>query len=81
MEVIKYNTQLRLNFLSVTIGAFDGIHNGHKKLFQNLPFEGLKTAVITFSTHPDYLLGKRENEGYLDSFEEKLKTFESYKID
>ena len=81
MEVIKYNTQLRLSSLSVTIGAFDGIHNGHKKLFQNLFFEGLKTAVITFSTHPDYLLGKRENEGYLDSFEEKLKTFESYKID
>lgn len=81
MEVIKYNPSIQLEPLSVTIGAFDGIHEGHKKLFRNLYFEGLKTAVITFSTHPDYLLGKREDEGYLDSFDEKLKMFASFKID
>ena len=81
MEVIKYNPSIQLEPLSVTIGAFDGIHEGHKKLFRNLYFEGLKTAVITFSTHPDYLLGKREDEGYLDSFDEKLKIFASFKID
>ncbi len=67
--------------LSVTIGAFDGIHQGHIKIFQNLAYNDLKTAVISFKIHPDYSLNKRVNQGNIMTIEEKTKIFENYGID
>lgn len=82
MEIIRYqeifNNQISL---SVTIGAFDGIHQGHINILRKLSYEGLKTAVISFAIHPDYSLNKRVDQGYVMTLEEKIKIFEEYKID
>lgn len=82
MEVIKYNnTNLSLGNLSVAIGAFDGIHKGHIEIFKNLGYLDYKKAIITFTNHPDYTLGKRENDGFLCNETDKLEIFKLYDID
>lgn len=80
MEIINYINGYIAN-LSVTIGAFDGIHKGHLQIFKKLPYPNLKTAVITFKNHPDYSLHKRKYNGYLLSFSEKKEIIKSYDID
>lgn len=73
--------------LIVTIGAFDGIHIGHKRLFTELLDEktrrgrSYKTAVITFDKHPDFYLNKRADKLIIESNINKYKEFESFGID
>ncbi len=61
-QVIKQGTTLHGVGLAATIGMFDGVHRGHATLLQALKTEaqkaGLKTAVVTFSEHPQNVLGK-----------------------
>ena len=71
MKIIHFNLEdndkyiLDNEQLLVTIGAFDGIHLGHKKLLEKLISEkknkgnNYKTAVLTFDIHPDFTLEKR----------------------
>ena len=44
----------------VTIGKFDGLHDGHKKIIKTLCFEAkknnLKSVVYTFNTNPKIVL-------------------------
>jgi FAD synthase len=73
--------------LIVTIGAFDALHIGHKKLFSELINEKMKrgheykTAVITFSKHPDFYLNKREENNILETDYNKLQSFSDYNLD
>lgn len=56
MEYLKGTTDFNIAQESVvTLGKFDGIHNGHKKLLSKvkaLAGEQLKTVIFTFSIHP-----------------------------
>lgn len=70
----------------LTIGAFDGIHLGHKRLFDELQKEkknncNYKSAVLTFLKHPDLILKKREDGIILDRTKAKFVDFESLGID
>ena len=68
---------------SCTIGAFDGIHLGHLKIFNELinNSEGYKKIIITFSNHPDYSLNKRDDFGLINSNEEKIEIFNELGFD
>lgn len=88
MELIRlhYNQKLQLDRPTVAvIGQFDGIHIGHMSLIdqakQIATKEKMQTAVITFDPHPDYILHKRPNEGYITPLSQKIKIFESLDID
>ncbi len=59
-----------------TVGFFDGVHQGHRFLIEQLKNaakkQGLPSAVITFPVHPRKVLDKTFCPELLNSFEEKL---------
>lgn len=85
MELIYATDKKIINDkLVATIGMFDGVHLGHDKVFKKLEevakSSNLKSCIITFKEHPDFVLHK-SNLGCLTSFEERLKLFDNYSID
>lgn len=60
---------------AVTLGNFDGVHKGHRKLIETAKEyaekENLKSVVFTFKPHPMFIFGNRENNALIMSPEEK----------
>ena len=87
MKIIKSNTIKipKSNFNITTIGSFDGIHLGHKKILQTITKTAKKnngkSILITFWPHPRYVLKKNNDFKLLTSLDEKIKIFEENKID
>lgn len=87
MKIIKSNTiQIpKSNYNVATIGSFDGIHLGHKKILQTITKTAKKnngkSILITFWPHPRYVLNKNNNLKLLTSLKEKVKIFKENKID
>lgn len=87
MEVVK--DIKNWNFIDrsiVTIGTFDGVHRGHKKLLQKLihirKSKGGKSVVFTFEPHPRKVLFPNQTDLQLiSSLEEKIKLMEAEGID
>ncbi len=57
---------------AVTVGVFDGVHLGHRALLSNYhpPYP---TLVVTLTTHPSFVLGRRDSEYWLDDPDEHLQ--------
>ncbi len=69
----------------VTIGTFDGVHNGHKIIIESLKklattING-ETVVITFDPHPRSLLQPNAPLLLLNTLQEKIDLFETLGID
>lgn len=87
MEVVK--DIKNWNFIDrsiVTIGTFDGVHRGHKKLLQKLIHirknKGGKSVVFTFEPHPRKVLFPNQTDLQLiSSLDEKIKLMEAEGID
>lgn len=60
----------------VVVGMFDGVHLGHQQLLGRLINEsrlrGLKSLVVTFRSHPSFVLGRRGSEMWLDEEQERI---------
>ncbi len=87
MELIEFNDYLKnvkLPSLVVTIGDFDGIHLAHQQLLEETikigKLKNAKTAVITFSPHPDVVLKNKKNFE-LTSLIDKLCFFNKWDFD
>lgn len=70
----------------VTIGTFDGVHMGHKAIFEDMVKSakaiGGETVVITFYPHPRQVLNIDSSSlRFITTQEEKLKLFEESGID
>jgi riboflavin kinase/FMN adenylyltransferase len=68
----------------LTIGAFDGVHLGHRHLVRSVvesaQASGRRAALVTFFPHPSVVLG-RAAPFYLTSNEEKLAQLETLGLD
>ena len=69
----------------ITIGTFDGVHIGHRKilkrLINNAKDTGLKATVLTFFPHPRMVLQKDTEIKLLNTIEEKTEIMEELGLD
>jgi riboflavin kinase / FMN adenylyltransferase len=70
----------------VTVGTFDGIHLGHRKIISDLheikKRKNLRSVIVTFDPHPQIILRNKHNSiKLLSTIEEKLGEFEKLDID
>lgn len=70
--------------LSIILGFFDGIHQGHKVVISTgvnyAKNNGLKSAVVTFNDAPEVVL-KKKNPKYILTKSEKIKMIENLGVD
>ena len=70
---------------AVTLGNFDGVHMGHRKLIETAKEyaekENLKSVVFTFKPHPMFIFGNRENNALIMSPDEKKIAVEKMGVD
>ncbi len=69
----------------LTIGSYDGVHRGHKRIINNLKqaAKGYQaaSALVTFYPRPKALLRIQEQDDYLTTVEEKLLIFQELGLD
>ena len=73
----------------ITIGSFDGVHLGHKKIFDKVASISKQyshenhTILITFDPHPVSILKSKDKSRYFlsDNIAEKLLTLEKFNVD
>jgi len=87
MRVISGLSELEtigLKNVATTLGTFDGVHAGHRKIISTLREIGqerdLEPVLVTFHPHPQIVLGKRGPTELLTTLEEKLKLLEGTNI-
>ncbi len=87
MTTIQGISQLSKNLsqTAVTIGTFDGVHLGHRKILErltnNAKKNGLKSTVLTFFPHPRMVLQKDTDIKLLNTLDEKIQILESIGLD
>ena len=69
----------------VTIGSFDGVHEGHRILLDHLKAMARRldaeSVVVTFDPHPRIAMGRDEGMGLLTTVEERALLLASEGID
>nr|WP_299070858.1 bifunctional riboflavin kinase/FAD synthetase [uncultured Allomuricauda sp.] len=87
METIQGITQFTKTTFqtAITIGTFDGVHLGHRKILERLINNAkngdLKSTVLTFFPHPRMVLQKDTDIKLLNTLEEKIQILESLGLD
>lgn len=70
---------------AVTIGAFDGVHRGHRTVIAAIRAvaveRGLQTAVVTFDRHPASVVRPESAPLLLTDLEQKLELLEDCGVD
>tara|TARA_R110002049_G_scaffold112299_7_gene261748 strand:- start:4720 stop:5649 length:930 start_codon:yes stop_codon:yes gene_type:complete len=69
----------------ITIGTFDGVHIGHKKILErlinNAKLLEINATVLTFFPHPRMVLQQDSNIKLLNTIDEKVKILEKLGLD
>jgi len=85
MQILRGLYSLDTQPVALTIGNFDGVHQGHHALLDKLCAEaktrGLQTAVVIFEPHPREFFAPQQAPARLTSLREKLEIFSGLGID
>ena len=69
----------------ITVGVFDGVHRGHRRILRRVVSEakkrGLCSAIVTFSLHPSRLIDPSSKIPHVTSLEHKLLLLEREGVD
>ncbi|MBQ4818904.1 bifunctional riboflavin kinase/FAD synthetase [Aquimarina sp. MMG016] len=69
----------------VTIGTFDGVHIGHKKIIERLVESahnnGLESVILTFFPHPRMVLQQDSNIKLINTIDERIQILEKTGLD
>ncbi|MFI2743008.1 bifunctional riboflavin kinase/FAD synthetase [Zhouia sp. PK063] len=75
----------KVNYAVVTIGTFDGVHIGHKKIIDRLitsaKTNNLKSTILTFFPHPRMVLQQDADLKLLNTLEEKINILKQTGLD
>jgi riboflavin kinase/FMN adenylyltransferase len=70
---------------TVTLGTFDGVHKGHKKILDKLlnssRASGCESVVLTFFPHPRMVLQQNSDIKLLNTMAEKAALLEDYGVE
>lgn len=84
MKVISSNDQLFLDCSVVTVGTFDGVHRGHRRVIEYCKELSIKHAcrsvIYTFFPHPRKVLGKGDFKN-INSQAEKIYLFDKLGVE
>ncbi len=86
MQIFRQFSEVPKNNNTVlTVGTFDGVHIGHRDIFNKIKEaagkSGLRSLVITFDPHPRTVVSKGSEIKLLTTFEEKVKVLSNFDID
>jgi len=69
----------------LTIGVFDGVHRGHLHLLGHLVArareKGCPAGVVTFRTHPEKVLGRRDTIPWICTLQERTRLLKAAGVD
>jgi len=69
----------------LTIGVFDGVHRGHLHLLGHLVArareKGCPAGVVTFRTHPEKVLGRRDTIPWICTLKERTRLLKAAGVD
>lgn len=88
MEIFRTSNSLKGHLSqgsSLTVGTFDGVHQGHKRLIEytvkKARERGLKSIVLTFEPHPIYVLRPEIRVERIALPEEKIQRLSKFGLD
>jgi riboflavin kinase/FMN adenylyltransferase len=85
MEVIRGFKNFPPSFLhsAVAIGNFDGVHAGHQKILKFLSDKagelGVSSLILTFSPHPEKILGEKATK-MIQTLEQRKREIEKFGV-
>lgn len=80
MEIIEFdlnNVPSNNPDTALCLGFFDGIHKGHQAIINSALKTNKKVAVLTFSTPPAYVIGRKDDKRSLTSVDDKADILEA----
>jgi riboflavin kinase/FMN adenylyltransferase len=81
-ELARYRTSYPT---LLTIGVFDGVHRGHLHLLGHLVArareKGCPSGVVTFRTHPEKVLGRRDTIPWITTLRERTRLIRAAGVD
>jgi riboflavin kinase/FMN adenylyltransferase len=66
---------------AVTIGVFDGVHRGHRALFDRITRSPYRSVIVTFKVSPRQFFHKNSYSGDIVALERKLELFTEAGLD
>lgn len=79
MEIIEFdinNVPTGFNDLALCLGFYDGVHLGHQTIIKEALSQYKNVGVLSFSTPPAFVIGRKDDKRSLTSIDDKADLFD-----